>query len=107
LQLDNWYGGDNLKYPLSDSEARAEAKILHQKLLKKETIGFLPNDFAPILIEKFPAYISLFDMFGKSGHIAWGITGSGGAAFALSSEVQAPLAYAWPSWVRQVLTVEV
>ena len=99
-QLDNRYGG---KYPLSYSAARDEAHALHKKLLAGERIGLLPNDFAPALMEKFPGYIELFDMFDKSGHIAWGITGSGGAAFALSGEMHPPLAAAWPLWVRQIL----
>ena len=80
-QLDSRYGSE---YPLSDSAARIEAYALHKKLLAGEQIGFLPNDFAPALMEKFPDYLKIFDMFEKNGHIAWGITGSGGAAFALS-----------------------
>ena len=103
-QLDNRFGG---KYPLSESEALGEACALRRKLMNKERVGLLPNDFAPMLIEKFPDYLNLFDMFDKSGHIAWGITGSGGAAFALSERTPFPLAVAWPSWVRQVLTLDI
>ena len=99
-QLDGRYGGE---YPLSDPVARAEAGALYKGLLAKERVGFLPNDFAPALMEKFPGYLDLFDMFDKSGHIAWGITGSGGAAFALSDKIAPPWATAWPSWARLVL----
>jgi len=104
LQLDYWHGE---KYPLSDDEARNEALALHKKLLAKEHIGLLPNDFAPMLIEKFPDYLDLFNIFDKSGHIAWGITGSGGAAFALSDDALPSLAFDWPSWARQVLTLDI
>jgi len=103
-QLDNWHGE---KYPLSDDEARNEALALHRKLLAKEHIGLLPNDFAPMLIEKFPDYLDLFNMFDKSGAIAWGITGSGGAAFALSENASSPLTVTWPDWARQVLTLDI
>ncbi|MCL2009975.1 MAG: hypothetical protein FWG71_05445, partial [Synergistaceae bacterium] len=58
-------------------------------------------------MEKFPGYLELFDTFKKNGHIAWGITGSGGAAFALSHEYQPPLAGIWPSWTREVITLDI
>ena len=103
-QLDGRHGGE---YPLSGSAARAEAYALHKKLLAGERVGFMPNDFAPALMEKFPEYLGLFDVFDKSGHIAWGVTGSGGAAFALSKEIQPHLADAWPYWVRQVMTLDI
>ena len=103
-QLDSRYG-ECEKYPLSEPEARTEACALHQRLLDGERVGLLPNDFAPMLIEKFPDYLDLFDMFDKSGYAAWGITGSGGAAFALYG-VQPPLAVTWPCWSRQVLTLD-
>ena len=103
-QLDSRYDG---KYPLSDSEARAEAYALHQKLRAGEQIGLLPNDFSASLIEKFPDYLEFFDMCDKSGSIAWGITGSGGAAFALSYRAQPCLAEARPSWARRVLTLDI
>jgi len=108
--LDSWYGVEHegsKKYPLSGDEARHEALTLHQKLLAKKRIGQLPNDFAPILIEKFPDYLSLFDMFDKSNAIAWGITGSGGAAFALSDGARPSPPFVWPSWARQVLTLDI
>jgi len=97
-QLDAWYDSG---YPFTASVARAEANILHGKLLNQEHIGQLPNDFAPMLIDKFPAYLELFDMFSKAGCFAWGITGSGCAAFALSGKELPSLA--WPSWVERVL----
>jgi len=102
-QLDGRYGGE---YPLSDPAARAEARALHKRLLAKERIGLLPNDFAPALMERFSGYLDLFDMFDKSGHIAWGITGSGGAAFALSDKNPPPWAAERPSWARLVLTLD-
>jgi 4-diphosphocytidyl-2-C-methyl-D-erythritol kinase len=103
-QLDDWYGKT---YPLSDAEARDEAYTLHKKLLAGERAGLLPNDFAPPLIKKFPGYLDLFDMFDKSNCAAWGITGSGGAAFALSRKSLPPLSVARPSWARQVMTFDI
>jgi 4-diphosphocytidyl-2-C-methyl-D-erythritol kinase len=103
-QLDDRYG---VEYPLSDSAARTEAYALHERLLAGNRAGLLPNDFAPALIEKFPDYLALFDLFDKSGCVAWGITGSGGAAFALSHEPGPPLIAAWPSWASRVMTLDV
>ena len=101
-QLDNRCGGN---YTLSKTEARAEAYALYRRLLAGERAGLLPNDFTPVLIEKFTDYLDLFDLFEKSGYIAWGITGSGGAAFALSSGANSPWVTAWPPWANQVLTL--
>lgn len=101
----NAYGDLDLRhpdgYPLSEPDARAEAMRLHEALGRGERVGLLPNDFAPPLLERFPDYRRLFDRFERLGCMAWGITGSGGAAFALfEGEGRAP---DWPDWVRQVL----
>lgn len=90
-------------YPLVASEARAEALNLYGALRKGECVGLLPNDFMPPLLERFPEYHELFGIFERSGALAWGITGSGGAAFCLSSVPVS--AVRWPGWVRQVLHV--
>lgn len=88
-------------YPLCESEARAEALSLYGALTKGECVGLLPNDFAPLLLERFPGYRELFGMFERAGALAWGITGSGGAAFCL---FRAPVpGVDCPEWVRQVL----
>jgi 4-diphosphocytidyl-2-C-methyl-D-erythritol kinase len=94
-------------YPLDETAARTEAENLCRKLRSGERVGLLPNDFTPGLLEEFPDYGKLFDVFEKKGSCAWGITGSGGAAFALSSEASSPLAFQWPLEMRQVLSVVV
>jgi 4-diphosphocytidyl-2-C-methyl-D-erythritol kinase len=98
-QLDRRCGG---MYALSAAAARAEADGLCRKLRRKERIGLLPNDFTPLLMDKFPDYDKLFGVFDDAGASAWGITGSGGAAFALFHEAQKPGAFPWPAWVRLV-----
>jgi 4-diphosphocytidyl-2-C-methyl-D-erythritol kinase len=103
-RLDRWYGGS---YPLDEAEARTEAEGLCRKLCSGERIGLLPNDFTPELVEKFPDYSKLFEMFEKKGSRAWGITGSGGAAFALFAEAPDLCAFEWPLEVRQVLSMDV
>jgi 4-diphosphocytidyl-2-C-methyl-D-erythritol kinase len=102
--LDRRYEG---VYPLSAAAARIEAESLHQKLSGGERVGLLPNDFAPGLMEKFPDYGKLFAVFEEKGCCAWGITGSGGAAFALSSMALNLFAFEWPFEVKQALSVNV
>jgi 4-diphosphocytidyl-2-C-methyl-D-erythritol kinase len=111
-RLDDRYKG---AYPLNDAAARAEAAQLCRDLRRGESgksrksgekLGLLPNDFTPPLMEKFPDYDKLFDVFDRGGASAWGITGSGGAAFALFHEAPVPRALSWPSWVRRVLSME-
>ena len=100
--LDAFYGG---RYPLSDAAARAELARICGALERGERAGLLPNDFAPPLIDRFPAYGQLFDEFERAGCAAWGITGSGGAAFGLATgEATVPV---WPDWTRQVLPVTI
>ena len=99
-RLDRWYGN---AYPLDETAARAEAEALYQRLRAGELVGLLPNDFAPYLMKSFPDYLGLFELFDRTGHIAWGITGSGGAAFALST---APRTVPWPPNVHRVLSVQ-
>jgi 4-diphosphocytidyl-2-C-methyl-D-erythritol kinase len=100
-QLDRW-GVHFLRV----SAARAEARTLYHRLRNEERVGLLPNDFAPGLIKRFPEYCRLFDVFDQSGYIAWGITGSGGAAFALSAGARgAPFSIQWPAWVSRVFSI--
>jgi 4-diphosphocytidyl-2-C-methyl-D-erythritol kinase len=106
-QLDRRYGGAYPGvYPMDEPAARTEASNLCRKLRNEEHLGLLPNDFAPGLMDKFPDYGKLFDIFEKNGGCAWGITGSGGAAFGLFYEALNLVTFDWPSWVRQVLSVE-
>ena len=103
-QLDRQYG---TAYPLDDGRARDEAEGLCRALRNKEHKGLLPNDFAPGLMDKFPGYEELFKGFESAGSCAWGITGSGGAAFALFYDSPPPYAFVWPEWTKQVLSLQV
>jgi 4-diphosphocytidyl-2-C-methyl-D-erythritol kinase len=102
--LDRRYGG---RYALDAPAARAEALGLVEKLRSGERAGLLPNDFATPLMERFPDYGRLFDLFDDGGAFAWGITGSGGAAFALFRAFPSVHALAWPPRVRRVLSESV
>jgi 4-diphosphocytidyl-2-C-methyl-D-erythritol kinase len=99
-QLDRRYGG---AYPLNGEKALAEVERLIQELREGKRTGLLPNDFTPGLMEKIPDYGELFGALEEAGALAWGITGSGGAAFALFQETAAPFSFEWPSWVKQVM----
>ncbi len=99
--LDRRYGE---AYPLNEAEARSEADGLWRRLLNGERVGLLPNDFAPELMEKFPDYDKLFALLESAGSCAWGITGSGGAAFGLFRNAASPFSVLWPGRVRQVLS---
>lgn len=79
-KLDEYFGG---RWPVTASEARAEAKVIYEKMLKGERVGLLPNDFAPVLLNEHPEYQDLFNEFSVKGAYAWGISGSGSSAFAL------------------------
>jgi 4-diphosphocytidyl-2-C-methyl-D-erythritol kinase len=102
-RLDNWYKG---VYVQSGAAALAEAERLCRELRRREKVGLLPNDFVPPLMDKFPDYDKLFDVFDNGGASAWGITGSGGAAFALFYEAPNLRGLPWPSWVRLVLSAK-
>lgn len=61
------------------SEIEGIVKALRQGL----PVGFLPNDFSALLIEKHPDYLSFFAAAQEANSLAWGISGSGSGAFAL------------------------
>ena len=88
-------------YPLCTSEAREEALRLYKALQKGERVGPLPNDFALPLLERFSGYRELFWILERSEALAWGITGSGGAAFCLFAAPASSLGC--PEWGRQIL----
>ena len=88
-------------YPLCASEAREEALCLYEELKKGKRVGLLPNDFALPLLERFSGYRELFGALERSEALAWGITGSGSAAFCLFAAPAPRLDC--PEWGRQVL----
>jgi 4-diphosphocytidyl-2-C-methyl-D-erythritol kinase len=88
-------------YPMNGEDARAELDQILSRLGRGERIGLLPNDFTPPLLADHPRYRELFKLFERAGSSGWGITGSGGAAFALFSGAVPVIQ--WPEWVRQIL----
>lgn len=96
--LDAAYPGG---YPLSEGDALKELDRVYQALGLGRRAGPLPNDFLPSLVEAHPQYRELFSLMENAGALAWGITGSGGAAFALFSGPVSVIP--WPEWARQVL----
>lgn len=79
--LDEHYGSSG--YPLDVDGALEEATSILRSLQRGEILGLLPNDFLPVLLRKNPEYERLFDACEDLGAQAWGITGSGSAAFAI------------------------
>ena len=79
--------------------ARKEMRdIYHANAGRK--VGLLPNDFLKVLLKEHPKYNELFRMFERAGADAWGVSGSGSAAFAVMSK---PVSFAWPEYVKNVL----
>jgi len=85
-RLDSHYGIKG--YPLGEVEAREEALAVFGGLLKGEHLGLLPNDFLPVLLNEHPEYERLFNICKDRGAQAWGITGSGSAAFGIFDPLQ-------------------
>ncbi len=79
--------------------ARKEMRdIYHANAGRK--VGLLPNDFLKVLLKEHPKYNELFRMFERAGADAWGVSGSGSAAFAVMNK---PMSLAWPEYVKNVL----
>lgn len=79
--------------------ARTEQRDIYHANAGKR-VGLLPNDFLKVLIKKHPKYLELFGMFERAGADAWGVSGSGSAAFAVLNK---PTLFTWPDYVRHVL----
>ena len=90
---------DEMGYEMGLMLARKEMRdIYHANAGKK--VGLLPNDFLKVLLKDHTKYKQLFDMFDKAGADAWGVSGSGSAAFAILKE---PVKFKWPSYIKHVL----
>ncbi len=90
---------DALGYDVGIMLARKEMRdIYHANAGKK--VGALPNDFLKVLVKKHPKYNELFAMFKQADADAWGITGSGSAAFAVMDK---PLIFKWPDYIKNVI----
>ena len=90
---------DAMGYEVDTMLARTEMRdIYHANAGRK--VGLLPNDFLKVLVKKHPKYNELFRMFEQAGADAWGVSGSGSAAFAVLNK---PTAFTWPSYVKHVM----
>ena len=90
---------DAMGYGVDTMLARTEMRdIYHANAGRK--VGLLPNDFLKVLIKKHPKYNELFRMFEQAGADAWGVSGSGSAAFAVLNK---PTAFTWPGYIKHVM----
>lgn len=90
---------DAMGYEVDTMLARTEMRdIYHANAGRK--VGLLPNDFLKVLIKKYPKYLELFKIFERAGADAWGVSGSGSAAFAVLNK---PTVFTWPNYVKHVL----
>jgi len=71
------------RVPVAEKEAAEECDSILASLASGEKIGILPNDFTRVLVKAHEEYKQYFCRFEDSGALAWGISGSGSAAFAL------------------------
>ena len=92
---------DSMGYDVDIMLARKELiDVYHANASAGKKIGPLPNDFVKVLVRKHPKYNELFRIFQESGANAWGITGSGSAAFGLFDR---PAIIKWPEYIKHVL----
>lgn len=90
---------DEIGYHVDTLLARTELRDIYHANVGKR-VGLLPNDFLKVLIKKHPKYNDIFKVFDNAGAYAWGVTGSGSAAFALMKEA---VKISWPDFVKHVL----
>ena len=110
IVIPNWETGtkdayselDEIGYQVDTMLARTESKgIYHANANNGKQLGLLPNDFQKVLIKRHPRYNEIFSIFERSGAAyAWGITGSGSAAFGVLRE---SVKFSWPSYIEHVL----
>ncbi len=79
-ELDSFYG---TSWPSTYQDALEESNLILDKLKAGRFVGLLPNDFTGPLMVSHREYQELFEAFQSQGALAWGISGSGSAAFGL------------------------
>ena len=91
---------DAVGFPVDTMLARVEMRDIYHANVGRR-VGLLPNDFLKVLIKKHPKYNDLFKIFENCGAAdAWGVTGSGSAAFAILKD---SVKFTWPNYVKHVL----
>lgn len=68
---------------LDETEALSEAQSVLLRLMEGQQVGLLPNDFEPLLTRRHSEYHHFYKWCARQEALAWGISGSGSAAFAL------------------------
>jgi 4-diphosphocytidyl-2-C-methyl-D-erythritol kinase len=68
---------------LTEKQVAVETERVLSGLAAGKRVGLLPNDFIPGLVKIHPEYVTLFGLLEESGALAWGLSGSGSALFAL------------------------
>ncbi|MDI9370162.1 MAG: hypothetical protein QM446_04440 [Synergistota bacterium] len=95
---------------MSEDQAEMERDDVMGKLGACRHYGLLPNDFAPFLMEAHPEYNDLFRTFDEGGALAWGITGSGGAAFSFFIDgdecARTAAVLGGIGWIKKILILE-
>lgn len=88
--------------PQDMEEAQREAMRVLDALCAGEKVGLLPNDFLALAAER-AEYGELFAAFSDAGALAWGLTGSGSAAFGVWPFGKAPELELNEPWIRTIL----
>lgn len=68
---------------MPEEKAIEESETVLSLLASGRKAGLLPNDFLGVLLERHNEYDEFFSLVEKAGALAWGLSGSGSAAFAL------------------------
>lgn len=68
---------------ITDEQATEESGEILSDLASGSKVGLLPNDFLTVLDHYRREYEILFGLLEKTGALAWGLSGSGSALFAL------------------------
>ena len=122
LLFPKWFSSTRTAYSLLDAfrkeevegttltQAREESQDLLKKLIAREKVGLLPNDFLPIILPHHLEYATVFNSAESLGALAWGLCGSGSALFVLFSDVE-PLfslqrLLAGAEWIEKIWVLE-
>lgn len=107
-KLDRYRALNEMALPASDF--RGEAFEILGKLLRKERVGLLPNDFLQPLAEEHEEYAAAGHIAADSGALGWGLCGSGSAYFALCRDIseaeRLSSKFKRQNWVTQTNIVE-
>ena len=85
--LDRWReSGAQGSSSIDGEKAESESMSVLRALKNGERAGLLPNDFASCASADEDRYDDIYDIFEKSGALAWGLCGSGSSCFVLFGE---------------------